>query len=461
MSKRISKLIERSNYSDRDFQALYSIYKYRCLSFEQIYVLHYNKSKLGTRDVDTGYMRRRMAQFKKDGLIEKMAKVEQDCPSLFSLTTDGIKVVRTYFNLADVDIDDPIFASSLNYNEIKIEPKFSFHQYHLNCFAMNLNKLFEGVSGYKYVDERHMTKSSYIRPDGLVVIDKRDVIINNQTIHLPETHVYLENDMGTETNIKIRQKFERYRAYMESSKHDPNVRMIVLFICRDKKLASKDYVDTSAIKGYVESPGIKKRINNIKKSISEALLDKIQDNLEIFVGTQPRLLAAMKVLYLPEYLCVDKKTYLPKTFTALKTNHGNLLDFKHVDKLLKFTNNVKYDLYAKSDQFQKSFIFLEYFGDPMSVIYKMEYHRKNTSAFRQTMKRELHLVVVATKEENLIALNEVCDLSNPKYDNIMFTTVKRINELPLQQAFFKFTSYGTAHYSDDFQTLIPDSSILN
>jgi hypothetical protein len=326
---------------------------------------------------------------------------------------------------------------------------------------MNLNKLFNEVAGYKYVDERHMTKSSYIRPDGLVVIESRDVTINNQVIHLPETHIYLENDMGTETNIKIRQKFERYRSYMESSKHDPNIRMIVLFICRDKKLSSKDYVDTSSIKGYVESPGIKKRINNVKKAINEALLDKIQDNLEIFVGTQPKLLAAMKILYLPEYLGVDRKTYLPKTFTALKTNHGNVLDFKHVDKLLKFTNNVRYDLYAKSDHFQKSFIFLEYFGDPMSVIYKMEYHRKNTSAFRQTMKRELHLVIVATKEENLIALNEVCDLSNPKYDNVMFTTVKRINELPLQKAFFKFTSYGTAHYSDDFQTLIPDSSILN
>ena len=75
MSKRIVKLIENSNYSEREFQALYSLYKYRCLSFDQLYALHYNKSKLGTRDVNTGYMRRRMAQFKKDGLIEKMSKM--------------------------------------------------------------------------------------------------------------------------------------------------------------------------------------------------------------------------------------------------------------------------------------------------------------------------------------------------------------------------------------------------
>jgi hypothetical protein len=77
------------------------------------------------------------------------------------------------------------------------------------------------------------------------------------------------------------------------------------------------------------------------------------------------------------------------------------------------------------------------------------------------MKRELNLVIVATREENLIALNEVCELSNPKYDNVMITTIKRINELPLHEAFFKFTSYGTAHYSEDFQNLIPNNSILN
>ena len=43
MSKRIAKLIENSNYSEREFQALYSLYKYRCLSFDQLYALHYNK----------------------------------------------------------------------------------------------------------------------------------------------------------------------------------------------------------------------------------------------------------------------------------------------------------------------------------------------------------------------------------------------------------------------------------
>ena len=91
--------------------------------------------------------------------------------------------------------------------------------------------------------------------------------------------------------------------------------------------------------------------------------------------------------------------------------------------LIKFTNGVEYDYYAKSDVYQKSFIFLEYFGDPMSVIHKIEFHKKNTLAFRQTVHRELNLVVIANKEENLIALNEVCELSNPKYDSIMFTTL--------------------------------------
>lgn len=461
MSKRIAKLIENSNYSEREFQALYSLYKYRCLSFDQLYTLHYSKSKLGTRDVNTGYMRRRMAQFKKDGLIEKMSKIEKDCPPLFTLTTDGIKVVRTYFNLSsdNESKEDGIFATDLTYAEIKVEPKFAFHQFYLNCFAINFNKMFENVNHFAYVDERHMSKSQNIRPDGLCVIKKQKVIIDGQETFIPETHFFLENDMGTETVTKIRQKFERYRAFLDSSKHDPNIRIVVLFICKDSKLSTKECTDNALVKTYQENPGIKRRIKNIKKAVAEAMIDYVKDNVEVFVGTQPKLLAAVKCLYLPEYFGMNKKSLLPDVPSVLAKFNNVDLEFKGIDKLIKFTNGVEYDYYAKSDVYQKSFIFLEYFGDPMSVIHKIEFHKKNTLAFRQAMHRELNLVVIANKEENLIALNEVCELSNPKYDSIMFTTVNRLKQLPLEQALFKFTTYGTATFKDNFKTLVPDNTI--
>ena len=460
MSKRIVKLIENSNYSEREFLALYSLYKYRCLSFDQIYTLHYNKSKLGTRDVDTGYLRRRMAQFKKDGLIEKMTKIEKDCPPLFTLTTDGIKVVRTYFNLSseDEENDNGIFATNLTYSEIKIEPKFSFHQFYLNSFAINLNKMFSQVNGYTYVDERHMNKSQNVRPDGLCVIPKQIVEVDGEQTVIPETHFFLENDMGTETIGRIRQKFEAYRAFLESSRVDSDVRIAILFICKDSKLDVKEVTDNSLVRQYQEGPGVKKRIRNIKKAISEAMLDYIKDDIDVFVGTQPRLLAALKVLYLPMYCGMSRRALLPDTSAVLQ--RFNELEFKDVDKLLKFTNGVSYDYYAKSDVYHKSFIFLEYFGDPMSVIHKIEFHKKNTLAFRQTMHRPLNLVIVANKEDNLVALNEVCELSNPKYDSVMFTTINRLKLYPLEQALFKFTSYGTATFSNKFNTLVPDNTIL-
>ena len=460
MSKRIVKLIENSNYSEREFQALYSLYKYRCLSFDQLYFLHYAKSKLGTRDVDTGYMRRRMAQFKKDGLVEKMAKIEKDCPPLFSLTTDGIKVVRTYFNLSAESDKDDIFATDLSYPEIKVEPKFAFHQYYLNAFAINLNKMFADVRDYAYVDERHMKKSENIRPDGLCVIQKQKVVIDDQEVVIPETHFFLENDMGTETIGKIRQKFERYRAFIESSKHNNDIRLVVLFICKDNAISAKDIVDNSNLRNYQESSGIKKRVKNIKKAIAEAMLDQIKNGVEVFVGTQPKLLAAVKCLYLPEYLGMNKKALLPKTDEVLAKFSGVDLDFKNVQKLKPYTNDVEYDYYAKSDIYHKSFIFLEYFGDPMSVIHKLEFHKKNTLVFRQQMHRELNLVIIANKEENLIALNNAFDLSNPKYDAIMFTTVSRLRDYPLETALFKFTSYGTATFKDKFRTLVPDNTIV-
>ena len=156
---------------------------------------------------------------------------------------------------------------------------------------------------------------------------------------------------------------------------------------------------------------------------------------------------------------MNKKSLLPDVASVLAKFNNVDLEFKDVSKLTKFTNGVEYDYYAKSDVYHKSFIFLEYFGDPMSVIYKLEFHKKNTLAFRQQMHRELNLVIIANKEENLVALNEICDLSNPKYDAIMYTTVNRLKQLPLEQALFQFTSYGTATFKDNFKTLVPDNTI--
>lgn len=462
MSKRIKKLIEKSNYSDREFNALLSIYKYRCLSFDQIYLLHYSKSKLGTRDVDTGYMRRRMAQFKKDKLIEKMPKVEKSCPPLFTLTTDGIKVVRTYFDMSSETEHDngEIFATDLSYNEIKIEPQFSFHQFYLNCFAINMNRLFSTVKGFQYVDERHMTKSEYIRPDGLCIASERDVVIDNKTIHMPETHFFIENDMGTEPMPRIRQKFERYRSFLLSSKIKDDVRVVILFICKDNKLNPNDLVNSDTLKNYQESSGVRKRIRNVKNAIGEAMLDIVHDNIEIFVGTQPKLLAALKLLYLPEYLSINHKTLLPNVGNILCGYNCKDIELKEIDKLTKYTNNVKYDYYAKSDKYQKSFIFLEYFGDPISVLHKITYHKKNTVSFKQAMNRELYLVIIANKEENLISLNNTCELSNPQYDNVLCTTVNRLKMYPFNKAIFKFTSYGAAIFNEDMSEMIPDPTIL-
>ena len=56
MAKRVEKVM--NEYSDRDFQALLSIYNFRCLSMNQLFDLHYRYS--GEKEVGTEYLRKKI-----------------------------------------------------------------------------------------------------------------------------------------------------------------------------------------------------------------------------------------------------------------------------------------------------------------------------------------------------------------------------------------------------------------
>ena len=151
---------------------------------------------------------------------------------------------------------------------------------------------------------------------------------------------------------------------------------------------------------------------------------------------------------------------LPDVGSLLSIQNFNSLELKDAEKIKPYTNNVLYDNYAKNNKHKQSFGFVEYFGEPLSVVHKIEYHKKNTTAFRQATNRTLLLVVVANKEDTLSTLNSTMELSNPKYDDVAFTTIGRLKQYPFNKAIFKFTSYGTAYFAEDFKSLIPDQSIL-
>lgn len=460
MNERIVKFVKNANYSQRDYEALLSIYKFRCLSSEQIYHIHYSLSKLKTREVDSGYMRHKMSQFKKDKLIKKIDNVGSDCPPLFTLTNDGIKVIKEYFHLTpdDMNSDEPSLNYELKSSELNIKPVFAYHQFYLNNFVINMMKFCDNIEGVKYIDERHMKKSEYVRPDGLLIIPETTINNGGISFIIPRTEFFIEMDMGTENSKRIVDKFEKYRSYFTSSKCNTDTRSVVLFVCKDNKQTYKDCIIPDKNVQYQESSAVRKRIRNIKTSIADVMLDCIKDNVEVFVGSQTKLISTIKLLYLAEYQ--DVANMLPNIKRSLTSYGCRNLEISDSPSLFKYTSNIEYDTYASSTQYQKSFVFINYFGEPMSAINKIMYHKQNTKLFKETFGRDLILVVVANKEDSIIALHNAFDFSMPQFNTVMFTTIKRLNLLPFNQALFKFDTYGTAVYSDDLSSFVPTNTIL-
>lgn len=453
----ITKIRKRKGlkaYTHREYEALLSILKYRCLSEDQIFRLHYDK-KQGSEPFGYDYFIKKFRYFRQDKVVELVYQQNDIVPDLYGLTGFGLRLVKKYFPdlFEQPKLANNLFNWDIDTRRLTINPTFIPHQYYLNCFAIEFLDLFADVPNIQYIDERHMAISQSIRPDGLCIIPKRTVQIGNVKKEIPETHLFFECDMGTEPPNVITKKFTAYRRFLSSTDLDPNARRIILFICRDPLLPFAN--------GLPENPGAesksaRKRIVRIKKSISDSVLDLVNDDLEILVATHFKLLSTLKLLYLPEYLGVDKKDLLPDVENILHTYHPSL-EIKDLDKLSrKYLNGLHYTCYAKEPKSQRLLLFLESFGDPMSAMHKIQWHQRISSLFLQATGRQMDLVIVANKEESISDMDEVCGFSTALYDNVYCTTVSRLQSLPLNEAIYKITHYGTAHFDSNMRNLIPN-----
>lgn len=400
MSQRVSKIAEK--YTERDFQALYSIYKYRCLSFDQLYEMHYRMSIKGTKEVTPEYFKKKIVSFKKDNFIEEEIHNDRNIPPLFSLTTDGIKCIKEYFNLPSNIYDENKRKTTrgyLTYSEVKISYKFMPHQYNLNCFAIDAKAIFDKYNMQnEYFDEKHIPSYLTIRPDGMTITDKFDI--------------FYEMDMGTETKNQLNQKWEHYRAFLRSSKNDPNRKKIIMFICRDK--------------GRIDN-----RISLIKDSVSKYFMDCLGPDVEMYIGTPKKLTAILKTKVVQEYfgignaLCEDLRK-------ALVGAGYQVADGEQLKPL--FANH-SFLYYIKSTNNDRDFMVSEFFGEPISTIYNAQFYNNLRQEYIKMYKKETPLLVVATSEETIIKNLEVFNVMD---SSIFYTTIERLKKLPFHQAIFKY-----------------------
>ena len=421
MAKRVEKVM--SEYSDRDFQALLSIYNYRCLSMNQLFNLHYRYS--GKKEVSTEYLRKKLIKMKKDNLIEESRTVGKKTPTVYFLTNDGIQAVKMYFNLSNniYDAKKRIHERGYyTYSEIKVSDRFIPHQYNLNDFALTATDFLKSKNvNYSYVDERHVSQTYGIRPDGIL-----------STLGLD---IFLEMDMGTESLSQLKEKWNHYRSYLGSQSYiDNGKKVIVFFICYNK--------------GRIND-----RINIIKDSLNEHFIDCLKE-IEVYVGIPEKLMSVLKNIIVPFYTTGKNEMY-EELIAGVKKH-----EFKVASgiQMAKYLNDTNYTFYIKNEK-GKDFLVQEFFGEPIGAMNRVVFHEKINDLFEKKFNKSLPLLLIGTNEDTIIDNVDLFVMSD--IPNVYFSTLKRLENLSFNEALFKIMPDGTIYsFSEDFKN-IKETTKLN
>lgn len=423
MSKRVEKVMEK--YTQRDFEALRSIYNFRCLSMSQLFELHYKKT--GGKEVTTEYLRKKIIKLKQDNLIEDSQALDKRIPTVYFLTGDGIKAVKTYFNFPNniYDTEKRIHERGyFTYAEIKVANRFIAHQYNLNEFALSaINLIKDNGLTYSYFDERHVSNTYGIRPDG---------ILSSLGLDL-----FLEMDMGTESIGQLKEKWNHYRSYVNSQSYaDNGKRVIVLFICNNK--------------GRIND-----RINLIKNSIHEHFIDCLNDKIEIYIGIPEKLISVLRNLIIPYYTTATNDL-LGELTKGLQSHGYKIASGKQISKYL---NDVDYTYYIKHANTNREYLVQEFFGEPMSSMNRISFHDSINTYFKSKFNKDIALLLVSTSEDMILKNLDIFQLQES--NKVYFTTIKRLETMPFNEAIFIVgPNHSLYCFHEDFVRTKPTEKLL-
>ena len=419
MSNKISKIIK--TLSQRDVDALKSIYSHRCLTLNQIYQLHYSKSLRTNEDVSDSYCRKKITELIGLNLIEK---VEYADIEVYFLTPSGIKVIRYCFDLPTNIYDSKRKVVKRGYyraSELKISGKYINHQVQTNQFLIDFQALKPDFY-WKYFDEKYISRFSNIRPDGLLSMFDIDF--------------FIEMDMGTESKKQLLDKWMNYRNFLNSREYQySEKKIVVLFI--------------------IEGTNRKEaRIDLVRHTINEGLLDKMDSNFEIYVDTKENILKMLQVRYFSilnnsnefanksKKLLTDKYDFHITSGETIKNLFNNTEYWAYCRKKNPNGNNI----IVENNKVQE-YVFDLYQFSPMSVIKKIAYLDSNNTFFKSKFNRELSYVIIGESETQLYHNLKIMDLL--VINNVYLTTLDRMEKLPFHKALFQFDFLGNIHSFTD------------
>lgn len=415
----------------KDFQVLYTIYIFRCLDEESLYRLFFNKNKNGEY-MNISYTRRKITLYKKIGLICEDRGVS--CIVYF-LTPKAIDILKYAFNFQDkiYDINKNILKKGfLKASDLRVSRTFIDHQCHLNDFVTKfISRLEDLKTGlkYKYYDEKYVSQYNSIRPDGLLQFLGIDF--------------FLEMDMSTERKEKLAEKWNHYRNFFISNEYSLSERKIVMLFILSKKEIVKNNI-------FVESnsqKSLERRKEIVIKSIVDNMIDTINPNFEIYVGTKEELL---DIIFNKFLACVQNKDTRPiEIKKTLELIQG--FNITNAEPLKQYTLGIEYDMYIRKinnnnkivveNKKIQEFLVDDFSKHPLSVLKKISYLELVNSLLLKKVGRCISYIVIVNSEEDAyryLSLGSCLTTSN-----VYLTTLERLKTLPLNKALFIMRKTGT------------------
>lgn len=416
MKKSLNELMQ--SLSQRDVDTLQSIYSFRCLNDNQIHQLHFKNVIPVDPELSMAMTKTRIQEMLDLDLIKAVDYLATE--RVYFLTPNGIEVVRHYFEMPYNVYDSKKKVVKRGYyraSELEIYPKNINHQTRLNQFVIDFKEQNQDVN-CKYYDEKHVSQYTSIRPDGM--------------LSFLDTDFFLEMDMATESRKQLYEKWENYRNFLASREYAyREKRIVVLFI----------------VEG---TSRIKERIDLVKYTIYERLLDVLDSDFEIYVGTSEDLLSLMKNRLVPA--CFNEDPYTSRIKNSLQEKHQFYVS--DGESVRDIFHGAKYALYMRKlnennkllieDGRVQEFVVDDYFYEPTTIVSKVAYMDKYNSFFKSKYKREISYLIVGKTEDQLYNDLKMVDLLGLK--NIYFSTYQRLRDKPFCEALFQFDLLGNMHH---------------
>lgn len=430
MNKATYDILEK--LSPNEIQALYSLYLHRCLTYKQIYKLHFLKIFESVKDFEDEII----AKWIRLGVTKKVYFKHNNY--VLFLTTKGVDILRIEYDFPSNILDNNKQVIQRGYfrsNELEMHPRLINHQVYLNQFVLDF-KRYCAISDkqyntnlykkLKYFDEKHLSSYTAIRPDGL--------------ISLMDIDFFVEMDMSTESRKQLEEKWENYRRYL-SSVNFKSIRaenkIIVLFVVEN----SKD---------------LEKRKNLIKLTASQVLLDKFDNQyFDLYIGSSKELLNVVFNNILPSFEC--RSQYQNELLSVFAKE-----DFlvSHGYNIKQRFENIEYNYYIRKANKNGSlkqeggraieFLVDDYRINSMSILNRISYHMKANSIFKIIYKRDIPLLIITNSIQDIYKDLELLEFDFDRNNLIYFCTMNEIIDNNIDKCIFQIDNLGNIYKFKDY-----------